>query len=154
MEAGWDKEDPHCFGYMENLIFVTVIGMFMKRSTVPTRVVQYSLGYTIIFVPGCTAWTVGFPTVSARYPNPSLGLALQDGYCRPQTTTAPESYGCYADVGVVPTFYKPANSTPLGVLLHCVDLATCVRVKNTVKKHGEKAPIMGIRTPTHHQKHL
>ena len=104
MEAGWDKEDPHCFGYMENLIFVMVIGMFMKRSTVPTRVVQYSLGYTIILVPGCMAWTVGFPTVSARYPNPSLGLALQDGYCRPQTTMAPELYGCYTNIGAVPIF--------------------------------------------------
>jgi len=74
------------------------------------------------------AWLHG---LAARYPNPSPGLALQDGYCRPQTTTAPESYGCYADVGAVPTFYEPAKSTPLGVLPHRVDPATCVRVKKT-----------------------
>ena len=130
---------------MENLIFVMVIGIFVKCSTVTSWVVQYSLGYTIIFVPGCTAWTIGFPTVSARYPNPSLGLSLQDGYCRPQTTTAPESYGYYADVGAVPTFYEPANSTPLGVLPHRVDPAICVRVKkHSEKKHGEKTPSMGI----------
>jgi len=80
----------------------------------------------------CTAWTVGFPTVSAWYPNPSLGLALQACPCMPQTTTAPEAYGYYADVGTVPTFYEPADSTPLGVLPHRVDPATCVRVKKTL----------------------
>jgi len=39
---------------IRNLIFVTVIGIFVKHSTVPTWIVQYSLGYSTIFVPG--AW--------------------------------------------------------------------------------------------------
>jgi len=44
---------------------------------------------------------------SAWYPNLSLGLALQVGSCRPQTTMAPESYGCYTNVGAVPTLEIP-----------------------------------------------
>ncbi len=44
-----DKEDPHCFGDKE-LNFCYGCGIFVKRGTVPTRVVQYSLGHTIIFV--------------------------------------------------------------------------------------------------------
>jgi len=42
-KTGQNKEDPHCFGYIKDLIFVIVIGIFVKISTVPTQIVQYSL---------------------------------------------------------------------------------------------------------------
>ena len=101
----------------------------MKRSTVPTWVVQYSLGYTIIFVPGCTAWTVGFPTAAARYPNSEPRPGSAGRLLQATNYYGTKSYGCYTAVGAVPTFYEPADSTPLGVLPHRVDPATCVRVK-------------------------
>jgi len=149
-----NEEDSHCYGRKKDLIFVTVIGIFVKRGTVPTRVVQYSFGLYYNF----RAWLHGldrrfpysFCSVPKFEPRPgSAGWLLQaTNYYSTKVVLLLRRRRCCTYILRTCRFYAVGCTAP-----SCGSGYVCQGEKhseNTVKKTLS----MGIRTPTHHQEHL
>jgi len=81
---------------------------------------------------------MGFSLVSAQYPTPRLGLALQACPCSVTNYYDINVYSYHTNVGTY-LLHKLATSMPLCLLPHHMDPAMCVRVlKNT--QYGEMNP--------------